>query len=114
MLIAISFASGCSQVEIKDMEVCADAAEDGAYCAHTQKQEERDVPKGQWDLERKGQLCLSQQAYGENKAAVEKLCSKPGACTYEFKKKFNQATQNIDKIIKKANDGGPSNEMGEK
>lgn len=85
------------------MEVCADAGPDGAYCAHTQQQLERDIPKDQWDIERQGQLCLTQQAYGDNKAAVEKLCSKPGACTYEFKKKFKQATENIEKIIKKAN-----------
>lgn len=83
------------------MEVCADAGSGGAFCAHTQKPDERDVPKAQWDIERFGMLCITQQAYGDSKAAVEKLCSKPGACTYEFKKNFQQATENIEKAIKK-------------
>jgi len=45
--------------------------------------------------------CLSQEDFGEIKAAIEKLCSEPGRCTYEFKKKFQAFLKKHDKTMEK-------------
>ncbi len=89
----------CAQVEIKDSEWCGDMGRDGAACFHTLTEESRDLDKPLWDQERFGQVCTTAQTFADWKAAIEKLCSVSGRCTYEQQelvKKFFQRVENFN------------------
>lgn len=75
--------SGCGKVEIRDHEVCGDKGELGASCFHMLSDRSRKLTKGQWELERFGQLCMKAEAYANFKEALLKLCQKTGRCSFE-------------------------------
>lgn len=76
LLFAISFvSSSCvTKVEISDSEVCADLGPHGAYCSHMFSDNEREISKEDWEIERYGQLCMLPEVYREWKAALLKVC----------------------------------------
>lgn len=77
--------SACAQVKIKDEELCADFGDDGASCVHTMNDQKRDIAKGDWDIERFGEICVQSQAIADWKAELEELCSISNRCTYDQK-----------------------------
>lgn len=81
-LLALSL-SACGSVVLHDQEVCGDMGDIGAICFHTLSDQERDIPKPDWDSERFGQLCMKPEAYAEFKAAILKLCRVSRRCTYQ-------------------------------
>ncbi len=101
MLTVTLLASGCGNVPIQNTEVCWDAGNLGAYCINTLIEDARDIPKPEWDTLRFGMGCMSDTDFGEIKASIEKLCAKPGACSYEFKKKYAEYLKKEAKVKKK-------------
>ncbi len=97
--------SGCSQVEIKDIEGCVDKLMLGAHCAHTLTTETREIPGPIWNAmpdphadpaapptSRFGRVSISLTSLGDIKTMIEQLCSKT-ECTKEQKaliKKFHR------------------------
>lgn len=100
-LLGILLSTACAKVEIKNTELCWDAGNQGAICENTLKDEERVLTPAQWEAERFGRGCMTQADFGEIKAAIEKLCSEPNRCTYEFKKKFQEFVKKHEELMKK-------------
>lgn len=63
-------------------------------CVTSNSGKQRDVAKEAWDKERFGMLCLTDQGFGDIKAAILKLCHENKKCVYE--------TERIEGNIKKA------------
>lgn len=80
--------SGCS-VNIRDHEICGDMGASGAACFHTLTSDSRELDKATWDTYRVGKLCEDADAFADWKAAMEKLCSQTGDCTYEQKQQMD-------------------------
>ena len=94
--------TGCANLTIKDMSVCADAGVSGAACDHYLINKQTLLDKQEWDALRFGWLCVSPTDYGNIKVELEQACSLIN-CTYEqtlalttFLKKID-ATQPVKK-----------------
>lgn len=90
--------SSCGTVAIKDSEWCGDMGRDGAACFHTLTTASRDLSPPQWDYIRYGQLCTPASTFADWKAAIEKLCSVSGKCTYQMKQGVNTFMKNVKKV----------------
>ncbi len=90
----------CGTVEIKDNEWCGDIGEYGATCYTMLSNKKRELDKVSWDEERFGMICGKAEAFGNLKAAIEKLCKKNKKCEYE---KIEKATQFIQGISNELN-----------
>lgn len=83
--------SGCASVRIPDTEWCGDMGKEGAACFHTLTDDERDIPKAEWDDYRFGQVCTTNNNFAAIISALEKLCSKAGKrCTYYTKQAIRE------------------------
>jgi hypothetical protein len=71
---------------------------EGASCFHHLSDQERDLSKTQWDRLRFGQVCTSSRTFAEWKAAIEKLCSQSGRCTYEVEREVENFYNKIMNI----------------
>ena len=87
LLICALILSGCGHVKIVDKEICADAGENGAACAHTLTNEKRWIEKTRWDIMRYGWGCMSPDALAEMIREIKQACESLGKCDYEGLKK---------------------------
>lgn len=91
-------AAACSKIPIKDKEFCYDTADFGASCFNTSSENERDIPKQDWDKTRVGWGCLSPDDIGALKAEIEKLCHSTKLCTPDFKHRAEIFFEKSEKI----------------
>jgi hypothetical protein len=70
----------------------------GASCFHTQMDYQRDIEKGQWEIERVGQLCTKPENFANWKIAIIKLCRRNPICEFEVKKEFEQIIDRVQRI----------------
>ncbi len=75
---------------------------EGASCFHTLSDEQRDVAKADWDKERFGQICETTDVFTNWKTAIDQLCQKTGACTYDQKKGLEDFYSRVQKAALKA------------
>ncbi len=100
-------ASSCS-VEIPNVTLCAVAGslKDGAACAETSTDVTRDLTFSQFldFLEPKtgkgAAICLSSQDYGRIKTAIDQVCKKTGACSYEVKARIEKINSRVERVQK--------------
>lgn len=101
--IALSFAIGltsCTRFNVKDTEFCWDAGALGAACQHTIHQDEdRDIPKAEWDKLRLGWACISEEDVGELKLFFGDLCSRY-RCNGEVKEKMEAFFARFERRIR--------------
>jgi len=102
-VILLSFLPSCAKVTVKNTEWCGDLGEYGASCFNTLDDDERDIPKKEWDEIRYGMLCTKAEYYSDWKSTIEKLCKlAKSRCTYDDKKKVFIFSQKIERFIEKA------------
>lgn len=79
--------NACSEVTIRDNEVCADAGAQGCLCFHTLSDASRDLNRAQCDAEEFGKVFMSTDSFTNLKTAIDVLCQNhQEQCTYEQKK----------------------------
>jgi hypothetical protein len=87
----------CSSVPIKDEIAYGNKGMQGAVEFHTMTSSKRELSFEQWMqlLKAKPLVCTSVEAFGDFKAAVEKLCSVCNCCSYEAKAALEQFFTNV-------------------
>lgn len=96
--------SSCGSVQVKDAEVCTPLGIFGAHCKHTLTTQSRDLTTEEWASMSFGQVCTADpqdklgQTFSDIKETIEKLCSKCNCCTYESKKKIDEALSKIQRL----------------
>lgn len=87
----------CSQVPIKDEIAYGNKGVRGAVEFHTLTKGQREISFEDWMklLRTKPLICTSVEAFGDVKAAVEKLCSVCNCCSYETQAALAQFFTNI-------------------
>ncbi len=88
----------CSKVKISDAEIFGDMGELGAAGVKILSGAERDLTKEEWDKERYGMICTSQDNYKEWRANLEKLCKESKLCTYEVKTQMEDVFHNVESV----------------
>lgn len=102
-LVVVSFIlSACSKIPIKDIEMKWDAGERGAFVTHLISDEEREIPKPEWDRLRIGHACLSEEDIGWALATIEKACGElKKLCDFETKEKLVKLSARVERAKKK-------------
>lgn len=101
ILFLLILVSSCGKnVKIDNNEWCGDLGEYGASCTKMLSEEQRELTKEEWDIERVGMLCGKAEAFANLKEVIQKLCVKNKKCEYE---KIQQATRFLQGIIDEFN-----------
>jgi hypothetical protein len=91
--------SACSQVKIKDFQVCGDIGTQGATCDNFLTEHPVDIRQPEWDDYRFGMLCISSDSFGELKREIEQLCSAhANQCDYETQKQMKSFFKRMEKL----------------
>lgn len=100
LLIALSvILTSCAKIEIKDIPIRWDMGPEGAYESHLISDTEAVIPKAQWDAERPGYACLSEDDFGWLKATILKACGElKGLCDTKTKASMGRFFDRADKI----------------
>lgn len=85
-LFIILLLASCTNVQIKDGEVCANAPDGSASCFHMFSDSSRDLSKEEWDELRVGWLSQSPELYANIESALESECQTHHDCSYEVDK----------------------------
>lgn len=89
LVVITLLTTSCSRVQLVDGEWCGDMGPLGAACFYTVTDQEREIPKKEWDEERFGMICTKAENFAAWKANIEKLCYETRACSKEVKKKVD-------------------------
>lgn len=85
--------SSCTNVQLKDHELCGSLAVRGAACYHIFTDESRKMNLQEfaawWNDLKDPKVATSISTITDWKGAVEKLCTDTGQCTVEVQKKVN-------------------------
>ena len=100
-LLFISLASCATTVTVYDKLVCGDLDRFGAHCAHTLTNEQRDIPKAQWDKIRVGWLCTDSTGYNDTETAIDQLCAE-NPCDYETRQTIETVKENLRPLVERA------------
>lgn len=89
--------SGCSSVPIADEIAYGNKGLHGAVEFHTLTTASREITFEEWMklLRTKPMICTSIEAFGDFKAAVEKLCSVCNCCDYSTQAAVEQFFKNV-------------------
>jgi hypothetical protein len=90
--------SACTSVPIKNQTFYGDIGKDGAIAFQTLSTKTWDVSKACWDKIRFGMICEKAETFADWKSALEKLCSRKGACTYEEVQALKKLAKKLDQI----------------
>lgn len=99
-LCVTSVALSCSKLEIKDIPLYWDAGSSGAVVTHLVSEDTSDLTKEQWDSQRFGNVCLTQDDFAWLKETLEKACAvSKVACGAQEKKALRAFFVRSDKAI---------------
>jgi hypothetical protein len=102
LFVAVLAISGCAQIKVYDVEVCANLGYLGAHCNHTLIDKERDISPELWPIESFGWLCMKPKAFNDTETAIDQFCaSYPGICDYQTRETFRMGFARISKVVKK-------------
>lgn len=92
----------CNQVTVKDEIMYGNKGILGAVEFHTLTKGKREVTFEEWMklIRSKPLICTSVEAFGDMKAAVEKVCSVCNCCTYETQAALEQFFLNVQGATK--------------
>lgn len=102
LLLSGTVLNGCSQITVKDKEVCADLGVVGAHCAHTFITQRSDLTKADWDKRRIGWMCMSADDFSDTEDSVDELCRTTNMCDYATAAKIQLVKANMAPGLLKA------------
>lgn len=100
MILSAFLLASCGSIRLSDHEWCGQLPDGSASCFHTFSEEERDIPREEWDALRlsEGMICGRPDAYAEFKAALLKLCRISRRCSYADREAIRRFGEHVASI----------------
>jgi len=89
--------TGCSHLDVFDVNACGDLGPDGAHCAHTLTSVKTDIPKAQWDITRVGWMCMDAADFNNTETALDQACVWI-KCTYKQQQQMETMKANLRNV----------------